>query len=240
MGVYVYQPKGRAGEYGEWALNLYRGCNHGCKYCYVPMIRKIKACDFHSCTDERKFNFKKLEQEIRGHSGKPLFFCFTSDPYHRGDTNLTRWAIGKCHENGVPVIILTKGGIRSDRDFDLLSRNPQLSKYGASLTFSDFESSREWEPLAAPPLDRIASLKKAHKLGIPTWASLEPVIDPKQSLELIRLTSDIVDEYKVGKINYNPVSSTIDWYKFASDAVSLLEGLNKKYYIKEDLRKYLP
>ena len=40
---YIYEPKGRAREYGELALNLYSGCRHGCKYCYVPAVLRRKT-----------------------------------------------------------------------------------------------------------------------------------------------------------------------------------------------------
>ena len=38
----IYEPQGRAGEFAPLAANLYRGCGHGCSYCYVPMVIKTK------------------------------------------------------------------------------------------------------------------------------------------------------------------------------------------------------
>lgn len=43
----IYRPKGRAGEYAKLALNVYRGCDHGCTYCYSPRILRRKREDFH-------------------------------------------------------------------------------------------------------------------------------------------------------------------------------------------------
>jgi hypothetical protein len=70
--------------------------------------------------------------------------------------------------------------------------------------------------------------------------SLEPVIDPEESLEIIRQTHEFVDFYKVGKLNYHPRASTIDWRKFAVEVKDLLDDLGCEYLLKEDLRRYLP
>ena len=83
-------------------------------------------------------------------------------------------------------------------------------------------------------------LKKAESTkGIYSWASLELVIDPEQSLELIHRIRQYNDLYKVGKLNYHPASNKVDWRKFTEDVIALLEKYNRKYYIKESLKKHL-
>ena len=74
-------------------------------------------------------------------------------------------------------------------------------------------------------------------MGIKTWVSLEPVIDPKQTLELISETYTFVDFYKVGCLNHNELSKKIDWKQFGHDAEKLLIALGNEYYIKKDLRE---
>ncbi len=78
--------------------------------------------------------------------------------------------------------------------------------------------------------------KKLKKMGIQTWASLEPVIDPEQSLEIILQTHEFVDLFKVGgKLNYHPRAREVNWEKFANSAVDLLKTLGKNITSK-DLR----
>jgi DNA repair photolyase len=89
------------------------------------------------------------------------------------------------------------------------------------------------------PTERIKALQEAHSLGIHTWASLEPVIDPDQSLELIRQTKDFVDEYKIGRWNHDPRADRIDWKTFAEEAVELCREFGKRYYVKKDLAIFL-
>ena len=65
-------------------------------------------------------------------------------------------------------------------------------------------------------------------------------MERKQSLELIHLSADYVDTFKVGKWNHDGRANAIDWPAFAPAAVELLESLGKDYYIKKDLAVYLP
>jgi DNA repair photolyase len=170
--------------------------------------------------------------------GKQVLLCFTCDPYQPLDDEyrLTRRAIKILHENMINVCILTKGGNRSERDFDLLGKN---DAYAATLTFIDKHLSLEYEPYASPPEDRFAALSKAHSLGIPTWVSLEPVIDTAQTLEIIKQTSSYVEMYKIGTWNYDKWATELDYQDFLKKAIELISSTGTEYYIKKDMAKYL-
>jgi DNA repair photolyase len=228
--TYIYGPKGKAGEYGELALNIYKGCSHGCKYCYVSPILYQSPEQFHANPQARTLDYRTLNKELESFRGKSVFLCFTCDPYQPIDSDLeiTREIIQRFRLFQISPNILTKGGLRSTRDFDLLARDPG-AKYGATLTFLNPEDSLKWEPGAALPQERMDALKQAHDLGIKTWASLEPVIDPAQSLQIIQKTKNFVDEYKVGRWNHNPKANKIDWKTFGKKAVELCQEFEKKY-----------
>ena len=164
-----------------------------------------------------------------------MLLSFTTDPYQPLDEEigLTRRAIELLHGHGMFVEVLTKGGMRAARDFDLLGPK---DAFASTLTFLDEGRSKEWEPRAALPTDRIRAIAEAQDRGIPTWVSLEPVIDPDESIQIIRETHKIVDLFKVGRLNYHPAAAGIDWAKFGREAESLLVSLGKPYYIKDDLR----
>jgi len=234
----IYEPKGKAREYAELALNLYRGCDHGCLYCYAPQILKMDRAEYHNPI-ERRDVLQGIRNVAERFSGKDVFLCFTTDPYQHFDVEqqITRETIKILHSADISVRILTKGGRRSERDFDLLGGN---DAYGATLTFLNpmVCSLHGWEPNAAFPQERIDALRKAYNLGIHTWLSLEPVINPSETLEIIRHTHEFVNEYKVGRWNYDTRANKIDWVKFYRDVTDLLKSTGRKYYIKEDLRKY--
>lgn len=238
----IYQPKGRAREYKDWAVNLYRGCGHCCLYCYGPDILRIQPPEFHN-PKPRKDIIKNLESDCRKLKAQmqslQILVCFTCDPYQpiNDHYQITRQAILILQTYGQRVAILTKGGHRSRPDIPLL--RPGLDEYATTLTCIDEALSRKWEPLAALPRERIEALKEAHDRGVYTWVSMEPVLYPDQSLELIRITHPFVDEYKLGILNYHPHAKTISWREYGIKAAELVYSLGKKIYIKEDLRKYL-
>lgn len=232
----IYAPKGKAGEYADLACNLYTGCTHGCQYCYVPTMLHKKPEVFHSNATPRQDILNKLHKEATKHKGKEVFMCFTCDPYCLDvDHTITREAIKIFHRADIAVNILTKGGELAVRDFDLLAAKPNLSKIGTTLTFDNKEDSFKWEPRAAEPGRRCSMLAQAHALGISTWASLEPVIDPEQTLSLINATHEYVDHYKVGRWNYDKRANEIDWTDFLRRVTELLDAVGASYYIKKDL-----
>lgn len=243
----IYEPKGRAREYAPLAVNHYIGCTHGCQYCYVPTLPQYKfqadpRAVFHSSPTARKDVVAQLCREVTKNPGdgtRRVLLSFTTDPYQQVDAELrvTRQVIQVLHEGGYFVQVLTKGGLRSLADLDLFTSRDACA---ATLTLVSDSASREWEPQAALPSERLYALSAFHLRGIPTWASLEPVLNPEAALELIRQTHTFVDLYKVGKLNHHPLEKRIDWQRFAVDAVELLESVGAAYYVKDDLRAYLP
>jgi len=235
----IYQPRGKAGEYAELAVNLFNGCPHGCTYCYVPTIKNSSRSE-HLNVFTRVGILDAIEKDARKMQGDPrhVLLCFMCDPYPPSDQkpfSVTREAIKILKRYKMRVAVLTKGGYRAVRDFDLLT--PQ-DKFGCTLTFVRTEDSALFEPFAASPNERLATLMEANKKGIPTWASLEPVIDPEQTLELIRRSYTYVDEYKVGKLNYLPLE--VNWRSFCVNLAATLQDCHVHYYIKDSLLPFWP
>jgi DNA repair photolyase len=237
----IYEPRGKAREYSTLAVNLYTGCGHQCEYCYAPGVIKISKVLFSKPVPRQNILERlALESKKLGEQSKKgiVLLCFTCDPYQPIDEyhQLTRKAIRILHYYGLSVMILTKGGRRTERDFDLLSRNDW---FGVTLTNLEDTLSLKWEPFAALPAERISSLQHAHTKGINTWVSLEPVLYPEIALEIIDKTHTFVDMFKVGMLNYHPHAKRINWHKFAVDIQKHLTELHCSYYLKEDLKKWL-
>lgn len=239
----VYEPKGRAREYSELACNLYMGCPHGCKYCFAPGCMRKTAEAWHSQTVPRKNVielFRKDAHVLRGDKRK-ILFSFLSDPYQplEKQMRLTRQALEIVAENRLKSQILSKGSC------ELISRDLPLMKtagteLGITLSFIDDSKRRKWEPGAAAVEDRIQTLQAAHEMGIFTWVSLEPVIDPEQALKVISVLHPYVNFWKVGKLNHmKDVEEKVDWKKFGEDVIQILDDCGADYYIKNDLKKQM-
>ena len=233
----IYQPKGRAREYADWALNIYRSCSHACTYCYVPNTLRTKRKVYNQGDIVlKKFSLAGIERELKNgqHKGHLVHLSFIGDPYCPLDvkTGYTREVIKLLHQYGAKVQILTKGGKRALRDLDLLGDGDW---FGATLTFDNNEDSLKWESGAALPDDRLDALALANTLGIKTWVSIEPVIIPQQSLALIRQSSGFVDLYKVGAWNYDKRANELNWLAFWREAESTLSQTKAEYLFKTDL-----
>ena len=79
----IYEPTGRALEYSLLAANLYRGCPHGCRYCYAPGALHVSREAFHGAACPRPGMLEALQHDARKISGdqRRILLCFTCDPY---------------------------------------------------------------------------------------------------------------------------------------------------------------
>jgi DNA repair photolyase len=235
----IYEPAGRAREYSPLALNYFKGCDHGCKYCYVqPMMQRFNTSYDHSKVS-CDLNPNELEKSIiklsKDDRQKQILLSFTGDPYCGVESGQTRQVLEVLLKHQCHVAILTKNSGKAKKDIDLFKKFEHF-KIGSTLTFYDESKSKEWEPGAPSSIDRLAALSEFASEGIKTWVSFEPVINPDESLKLIEIASKIVDHVKVGKLNnYKGLDKTINWSKFLYDAVYLLRQANTKFYIKKDL-----
>jgi DNA repair photolyase len=237
----IYEPRGKAGEYAPLALNLYRGCLHGCSYCFAPTATFTNRATFHdpSYITPRPGVLEALEEQAGLMAGdkREILLSFTSDPYQplEREALITRRTLEILMAHNLTATILTKGGVWGlNRDGDLLTLNPG-NAWSVTLTHDDLLVSLEWEPQAAMPKDRIGSLYFAKKLGLKTWVSFEPVIDPEAVYRLLEATHEFVDLYKVGKLNYHPRAKEIDWRRFKGEMEERLTRLGKPHYLKRDL-----
>lgn len=239
---HIYAPAGQAGEYAPLASNPYRGCGHGCVYCYVPRVLKITRPEFDAGAFPRPGFVDAVTKDARKYQDagitEQVMLSFTSDPYHPGDTSLTTATLETLIGHGLGVCTLTKGGTRALRDLSLF--RPDRDAFASTLTSLDDRFSAKWERGAALPGDRNAALKAFHDRGIFTWVSLEPTIDCESSLAIVQETHQFVDLYKVGRVNYLPITKTTDWEDYTHRMVDLLNKLGKTHYIKRDLQPFLP
>lgn len=244
----IYEPKGAAREYSPLALNYIKGCDHGCVYCYVPkMMKRFNAGYVHSDVyiKEESTLIKEITASAKRYenSDKQVFLSFLTDPYSSFNqkTKLTRRVLEILLKYNIPVSILSKGGLRILEDIDIIKEFGDNIQVGASLTFTSLKDSLKWEKGAAIPEERFEALEILHNNGIRTWASMEPVIFPDQSLEIMEITNPYVDAYKIGKLNhFKKHEEKFNWENFLVDSVAIMRKHKKEFYIKKDLLEFKP
>lgn len=220
----IYEPKGAAKEYGDYALNIYTGCPHRCYYCFAPQVLHRDREQFHSIVEPRENIVEETRKQLERENitGKLIHLCFTCDPYPTGyDSATTREIIKLLKVHGNHVQILTKGD--GERDFDLLDGGDW---YG--VTLDGGEEPSVWR-------ERFYNLCDAKFHGIKTWISFEPVVNAGNVLRMIEATAEAADKIKIGKLNYH--KSNIDWEMFGLEAEALCQRLGLDYYIKDSLRR---
>lgn len=248
-GKAIYQPAGKAGEYGAWGCNFYVGCLNDCEYCFcpdflrpgtwslVPNLKKAFKDEQNAIDIFRKELFENLaELHISG-----LFFSFTTDPLLPETMGLTAQAVKICVENGVNVKLLTKRADFIDKFFGLLvsygNFNVELYlkhlAFGFTLTGHD-----ELEPGASSNGERIQAMKELNELGYKTFASIEPIVDFQSSMSMIKASFPFCNLYKIGLmsgkgINYNFLEAK----QFLSELQLLPNSV--KIYLKDSLVKLL-
>ncbi len=236
----IYQPRGAALEYSPLAANLYKGCPHRCKYCYAPNCLRRNREEYGQAYGPREKVLDKIQRDLidmkAERDNRKVLFCFTCDPYpgEYDDNVYTQHALELFKAYNQPFQLLTKGGMKAARDFHLYKKTDD---FAVTLTLLDEAQSLEWEPGAAVPKERIASLRKAKEKGIKTWVSFEPVLDPEQVYKLYELTEGFVDLYKIGKLNH--YKNDTDWRAFGLAMIEKCERDGKEYIIKDALAAYL-
>jgi DNA repair photolyase len=237
----IYEPKGAAREYGALAVNLFNGCTCGCTYCYVPRMPGFPSREvFRAAATLRRPDILDLIErdavalQAQGNT-EPVFLCFTCDPCEPGLVDYTSRAICSLKLYGQRVTLLTK---RPSQLYDAPEILRNLARSGSALgvTLTLLDKWRAWEPGADNPLRRMTDLCRAHERGIRTMVSLEPVLDPAQAMEIIRLTAPYVDHYGVGMPSGMTIPG-VDRPRFRAQAEALLQSLGKSYLIKKSLRE---
>jgi len=247
MTTAIYTPKGAALEYAPLALNLWRGCLHGCLYCFCPAILRMTREEFHAKVTLRQGVLEQLTKDCAKLSAEyvvipRVHLSFSSDPWPAhvsgGDSEATRLSLIRLGNFGIPVSTLTKAGARAARDLDILATMD--AEVGVSLVWHNDAKRAVYEPGAAPIEERIEYLAEAKRRGIKTWASVEPVIEPLEALQVLDDLLPHADVIKVGKLNHSPDAHKIDWRTFAVEVKRRLEAAGKPFMLKKGLAEWAP
>jgi DNA repair photolyase len=175
------------------SINPYRGCEHGCSYCYARPTHAFMGLspglDFESKLFAKTNAVELLRKELSapGYAPRTLALGANTDCYQPIEKTyrLTRQILEVMLEYGHPVGIVTKSSLVL-RDIDILKKlaGKNLVKVAVSVTTLDAALARAMEPRASTPPKRLAALEILAKEGIPAVGMVAPIIPALNDAEI--------------------------------------------------------
>lgn len=180
----------------ETSINVYRGCEHGCAYCFARPTHEYlglsAGLDFETKIMVKEKAPELLRAELSKKSWKPQVLAMSGvtdcyQPIER-TLQLTRRCIAVLAEFRNPLAIITKNHLIT-RDKDLLAELAQFQAVGVniSVTTLDGALAKKLEPRASPPSRRLAAIEELTAAGVPVRVMMAPVIPGLTDHEMPRL-----------------------------------------------------
>jgi len=184
------------------SVNPYRGCEHGCIYCFARPSHAYwdlsPGIDFETRLIAKTNLADRLEEQLqkRGYVPQPIALGINTDAYQpiEREQRLTRQALEILLRYKHPLHIITKSSLIL-RDLDLLTElaSQRLVSVAFSLTTLDDELKRIMEPRTAAPAARLRAMRTLHEAGVPVSVLCAPMIPMINDMELERLLEAACD-----------------------------------------------
>ncbi|OLP54514.1 radical SAM protein [Rhizobium rhizosphaerae] len=178
------------------SVNPYRGCEHGCIYCFARPTHAYMGLspglDFEARLFAKPDAPRLLERELAkpGYKVRPIALGTNTDPYQpiEREWRIMRQILEVLKAADHPVMIVTKSALVT-RDIDLLAPMAEkgLVKVGLSVTTLDRKLARLLEPRAATPALRLEAIRDLSSAGIPTSVLVAPIIPALNDHEIERI-----------------------------------------------------
>lgn len=178
------------------SINPYRGCEHGCIYCYArpthAYLGLSPGLDFETRLVVKRNAADRLRAELsrKGYQCQPIALGANTDPYQPIERSYrsTREILEVLHDCGHPVTITTKSAL-IERDLDLLAVMAErgLAEVQVSLTTLDRQLARIMEPRATAPARRLETVRTLADAGVPVRLLVAPIIPFINDAELEQL-----------------------------------------------------
>ena len=178
------------------SINPYRGCEHGCVYCFARPTHAYMGLsaglDFEARLFAKPDAARMLERELskEGYQPRTIAIGTNTDPYQPVEKQwrIMREILEVLEAHGHPVGIVTKSALVT-RDTDILTRMAErgLAKVAFSVTTLDRKLARSMEPRAATPTRRLEAMKALSEAGIPVSVMVAPVIPGLNDHEVERI-----------------------------------------------------
>ena len=169
----------------RYSLNPYRGCSHGCSYCYARPTHEYLGLSAGLDFESKVFVKEQAPALLRDHlagsrwTPEPIMMSGVTDCYQPAERRfrLTRRCLEVALEARQPICVVTKNALVT-RDIDILKPMASLGlvSVALSITSSDQSLTRVMEPRTSSPAARLRAISELVEAGIPTSVMIAPVI----------------------------------------------------------------
>jgi DNA repair photolyase len=195
------------------SVNAYRGCEHGCIYCYARPSHAYHdlspGLDFESKLFAKPHAAELLRKTLAKAGYKPATIAIgtNTDPYQPIERTyrITRSILKLMVETSHPIVITTKSARVVD-DIDLLTQlaSKQLTGVAISVTSLNAKLARILEPRASSPMTRLAAVSKLAQAGIYTHVNIAPIIPAITDMEIEAIVAKAA-EHGASSISWIPI-----------------------------------
>jgi DNA repair photolyase len=212
----------------DWTINPYRGCEHGCIYCYARPTHETlgwsMGLDFETKIMAKHDAAELLKKELAHKSwkGENIIMSGVTDPYQPIEAKLriTRSVLEVLADCRQPVSIITKNKLVA-RDLDLLQELNAHKAVGVaiSVTTLDKDLARRMEPRASSPMDRLKAVETLSAAGIPVTVMTAPIIPGLNDQEIPALLKAASEagakgaSYVMVRLPYQIKDLFVEWLK---------------------------
>ena len=187
----------------DYAINPYRGCEHGCLYCYARFMKRFSGHreEWGKFVDVKVNAPSLLQHEIRRKRVGKVWISGVCDPYQpiENEYEITRRCLEILLHHQWPIVVQTKSNLVL-RDIELLRRFKH-AEVGLTITTANDQIRRIFEPEASMISERIEALRKLRDQGVVTFAMLAPILP-----EINGLATELagkVDYVLIDRMNYH-------------------------------------
>lgn len=249
--------KGKA--YMQWSLNPYRGCTHGCHYCFARRYHSHLEIDEHAGDGDSfasvifvKTNFVEVlrrELDRPSWTKESVGFGTATDPYQpiEGTYKISRGTLEALRDAATPVGIVTKGPMIV-RDIDILQDLSKVTtcRVHMSVPTVDEDAWEKLEPGVAHPLQRLRAVRQLVDAGIDCGVLMAPIVPgfSTQPSKIERTIKAIADSgaTSIGAMVMHMDGGTKDHFmallhREYPDLVQMYEQLYATRYVKNDYEK---
>jgi DNA repair photolyase len=212
----------------NYSFNPYRGCEHGCVYCYARPTHEYlgfsSGIDFETKIIVKEDAANLLEHEFKKKSYKPetIMFSGNTDCYQpiEKKLRLTRRALQICLDYRNPVSIVTKNSL-IERDIDILKKLASMNLVTVlmSITTLDKKITVSMEPRTSTPEKRLKTIEILSKNNIPSGVNLAPIIPGLNDEEIPIILKEvskhggILARHSMIRLPYSVKEIFIEWIK---------------------------